>query len=200
MGLIITTLNLQLIQANQNSSTPIRIMIDPGHGGSDSGATLGPIREADIALNVSLYLKKYLDRDPRFGSLLTRTSNSNLSLEDRINITEKASRYFHQYSCQCFNDKRVKGFGCTSKPPSCRRRVRVLANTENELPKDNIQRTEDQAKATTFDPSSRSEKKSQNAIELPTHPKILMAESNEKCHSSGSISCDFLHQFTRHLN
>jgi len=54
------------------------IVIDPGHGGKDVGASYKDIYEKDINLNISLYLKKELER---FGAnvILTREGDYDLS-------------------------------------------------------------------------------------------------------------------------
>jgi len=70
----------------------ITIMIDPGHGGSDSGAP-GPLgvdyAEKSINLNTSLKLQKELEA---FGAtvLMTRTTDIDLSLEDRLAYSRNA--------------------------------------------------------------------------------------------------------------
>ena len=70
----------------------ITIMLDPGHGGSDSGAP-GPLgvafAEKTINLNTALKLQKELEA---FGAtvLMTRTTDINLSLEERLAASRNA--------------------------------------------------------------------------------------------------------------
>jgi uncharacterized lipoprotein YddW (UPF0748 family)/N-acetylmuramoyl-L-alanine amidase len=72
--------------------TGITIMLDPGHGGSDSGA-LGPLGlkypEKTINLNTSLKLQKELEV---LGAkvLMTRTTDKNLSLDERLTASRNA--------------------------------------------------------------------------------------------------------------
>jgi N-acetylmuramoyl-L-alanine amidase len=50
----------------------IRICIDPGHGGYDSGAVGNGLREKDLTLAVSLRLRDLLTADSRFSVVMTR--------------------------------------------------------------------------------------------------------------------------------
>lgn len=66
----------------------LHVLIDPGHGGSDRGAVRGKLREAEIALKVSLLLAEHLRRDSRFRVSLTRTSDENVGLKERVRIAK----------------------------------------------------------------------------------------------------------------
>lgn len=132
--LTILSIDLKITYANQHNSQ-IHVMIDPGHGGTDSGATQGSIREADIALKVSLFLKNLLDKDSRFLGSLTRNSNINLTLEERVSITEKAKAdLFISIHANASKDKKNKGFELyfQNNLPADEDSL-FLANTENEL-------------------------------------------------------------------
>ena len=68
---------------------PVRtVVIDPGHGGRDPGATgLGGLREKDVNLRLSLILAKKL-RAEGFEVVLTRSDDRALDLEERTVIAE----------------------------------------------------------------------------------------------------------------
>ncbi|WP_223703182.1 N-acetylmuramoyl-L-alanine amidase CwlD [Sutcliffiella deserti] len=55
------------------------IILDPGHGGPDGGAVGGEILEKDVALQVSLYLKDYLQEQ---GALVLMTREEDVDLAD----------------------------------------------------------------------------------------------------------------------
>lgn len=55
------------------------IILDPGHGGPDGGAVGGDILEKDVALQVSLYLKDYLQEQ---GALVLMTREDDVDLAD----------------------------------------------------------------------------------------------------------------------
>lgn len=67
----------------------LNVVIDPGHGGTDTGAVYGPAREAEISLAVAKELKSILDGSPHFKPTLTRSKDSNLTLPERVRIAEK---------------------------------------------------------------------------------------------------------------
>jgi N-acetylmuramoyl-L-alanine amidase len=75
---------------NNRDFTPKKefvIAIDPGHGGRDSGA-VGPsgVLEKDVVLEISLELKKTIDRTPGMRAVLTRDRDVYLGLNERVKI------------------------------------------------------------------------------------------------------------------
>jgi len=64
-----------------------RVVIDPGHGGKDSGAIGGTgLTEKEIVLDVSKRLKKKLESNFGWDVILTRDSDVFIPLEERIAI------------------------------------------------------------------------------------------------------------------
>lgn len=89
---------------------PLRIAIDPGHGGSDQGAVRGKVKEADIVLKVSQALKSILETDNRFESALTRTSDSTIPLQERVHRAERIrADVFLSIHANASVDKRARG-------------------------------------------------------------------------------------------
>jgi N-acetylmuramoyl-L-alanine amidase/type II secretory pathway predicted ATPase ExeA len=69
-----------------------RIAIDPGHGGSDTGA-MGPhgLMEKNLCLDVALRLGRLIQQDiPGAEVIYTRTTDKFVSLEDRTEIANRA--------------------------------------------------------------------------------------------------------------
>lgn len=66
-----------------------QILIDPGHGGEDSGARgrLGT-KEKDITLDIALKLRDRLERYPGYHIQMTREKDITLSLNHRIDIAK----------------------------------------------------------------------------------------------------------------
>jgi|GEM_PF-802347 N-acetylmuramoyl-L-alanine amidase len=61
------------------------IIIDPGHGGKDPGAVVGNLKEKDINLKISLFLRdELIKKFPDLKIVLTRTDDKYLSLEERV--------------------------------------------------------------------------------------------------------------------
>ncbi len=82
--------------------TAVRVVIDPGHGGSDPGATGNGLTEKVLNLEVGLLLRDLLlldTADPSGGGqwevLMTRTTDQTISLSGRVAIANNwpADRY-----------------------------------------------------------------------------------------------------------
>lgn len=65
-----------------------RVFIDVGHGGSDSGAVFGGIKEKDINLTVALEVKKIL-LSKGLSVLMSRESDIYLSLDARTSMANR---------------------------------------------------------------------------------------------------------------
>ena len=83
----------QPIAAPAQQDAPVKVCIDPGHGGSDPGAIGFGLREADIVLDVALRLRRLLDadtHDPSGGGewdvLMTRSADVTVSLSTRTTL------------------------------------------------------------------------------------------------------------------
>ena len=68
----------------------LNIMLDPGHGGADSGAVghLG-LKESETNLRVARYLKMLLEHDGA-NVTLTRAKDKALSLSKRVELSNEA--------------------------------------------------------------------------------------------------------------
>jgi N-acetylmuramoyl-L-alanine amidase len=69
---------------------PLRLVIDPGHGGIDPGAERGGTSEAVLILTFARELKERLIRDGRFAVTMTREADVFVPLESRISIAHAA--------------------------------------------------------------------------------------------------------------
>lgn len=75
----------------KKTSGKFTVVIDPGHGGIDSGAsTKTGIHEKDVVLSFSLKLKKYLEQTGRYKVILTRSDDSFIALRKRVKIAHSA--------------------------------------------------------------------------------------------------------------
>ncbi len=66
-----------------------RIVIDPGHGGHDSGAKGKSVTEAELVLDVSLRLQKLLEKVDGVEVILTRTTDEFVPLQERTAIANR---------------------------------------------------------------------------------------------------------------
>ncbi len=93
------------------SASILKVMIDPGHGGSDSGAVHGKIKESDISLKISQELKKILETDVRFLASLTREQDKSLTLIERVKTAEEfQAEILLSIHANSSPDPRAKGF------------------------------------------------------------------------------------------
>ena len=82
----ITTTTTITKPSTGSSKDKIKIVIDAGHGGSDSGATGNGMAEKNLTLAIVLAAKRSFDRDNRFQVSYTRTSDTYPSLSQRANL------------------------------------------------------------------------------------------------------------------
>ncbi|HEY2752018.1 N-acetylmuramoyl-L-alanine amidase [Phenylobacterium sp.] len=66
------------------------VVIDPGHGGHDPGASGAQGFEKDINLAAALALKARLERTARYQVVLTRQDDTYVPLETRVRIAQRA--------------------------------------------------------------------------------------------------------------
>lgn len=118
------------------------IVIDPGHGGSDSGA-IGPsgVREKDVALGVALKVKEFLEEqgDP---VIMTRTTDRDVhsaqatngqELQARVNKAPRDAAMFISIHCNAFSNPASNGMETYYYTGSGRgRRLAKLINEELE--------------------------------------------------------------------
>jgi N-acetylmuramoyl-L-alanine amidase len=123
-----------LLAAGTPALAAYHIMLDPGHGGTDTGAVRGPAREAELVLHVAQDLKTLLAADPQFSVSMTRTTDVNLSLPERVKKAEKAKAdLFVSLHANAAADARAKGvelFFQNSLPPD--EESLFLASLENQ--------------------------------------------------------------------
>lgn len=70
---------------------PLVVVLDPGHGGQDSGAMCGTVLEKDLTLDVARRAETLL-RSAGFTTLLTRDSDRYLSLAERAEVANEEKR------------------------------------------------------------------------------------------------------------
>lgn len=73
----------------ENAGSFRTIIIDPGHGGKDPGATNSIGTEARYNLIVAKHLKQILEQDYKFKVIMTREDNRFLSLQQRVDIANR---------------------------------------------------------------------------------------------------------------
>jgi N-acetylmuramoyl-L-alanine amidase len=66
------------------------IVIDPGHGGVDSGASGSALLEKDVALRMGLALREQLEATGRYRVVMTRDQDRTVPLPDRVQIARQS--------------------------------------------------------------------------------------------------------------
>ncbi|WP_170472638.1 N-acetylmuramoyl-L-alanine amidase [Ruegeria arenilitoris] len=69
---------------------PVRVMLDPGHGGIDPGAEVGGVDEKTLMLTFARELREVLLRSGSYEVVLTRVDDHFVSLERRIALAHRA--------------------------------------------------------------------------------------------------------------
>jgi N-acetylmuramoyl-L-alanine amidase len=87
-----------------------RIVIDPGHGGKDPGATGFGLKEKEIVLNVAKKIRKILEEKHDYEVFLTRKGDESLSLEERTAIANtKEADLFLSIHVNAHPEESVRG-------------------------------------------------------------------------------------------
>jgi N-acetylmuramoyl-L-alanine amidase len=92
------------------ATPPLHVMVDPGHGGVDSGAVSGGVREADLVLQIAQKLEKKFNESADFKVTLTRSSDQRVALHERVRKAEMAEAdIFISLHANSNSDSRVRG-------------------------------------------------------------------------------------------
>ena len=104
--------------SSSSRSKRYTIVIDPGHGGKDTGAVKYGLRESDLNLSVALKLASKL-KAHGYRVVMTRTSDRYLSLASRAHIANKYSNsLFVSIHFNSATDRSAKGietFYCSNR-------------------------------------------------------------------------------------
>lgn len=109
------------------------VVIDPGHGGADSGAkgrknTL----EKDVVLQVSKRLKRILEKEQKIKVVLARTDDTYLELFDRTKVAnDLGADLFISIHCNAHRKRETRGIETWYLNNSADKYSRRLANREN---------------------------------------------------------------------
>jgi N-acetylmuramoyl-L-alanine amidase len=66
------------------------VVIDPGHGGQDSGATVGGVAEKDLTLDLAQRVDRLL-QEAGIATVMTRMDDTYISLAERVAIANRIS-------------------------------------------------------------------------------------------------------------
>lgn len=85
---MILVIMIGLLMYAGNTVQALTVVLDPGHGGIDSGAVNGSIYESDVTLKIAKYLKEYLEQYEKVTVYLTHEGipSGELTVFDRAII------------------------------------------------------------------------------------------------------------------
>ncbi|CCG86154.1 N-acetylmuramoyl-L-alanine amidase AmiC [Erwinia piriflorinigrans] len=115
---------------------PIVIMLDPGHGGEDSGAVgKHKTREKDVVLKIARRLKSLIDKQPNMRAYMTRNEDVFIPLKVRVAKARKQrADLFISIHADAFTSRAARGssvFALSTKGATSTA-ARFLAQTQNE--------------------------------------------------------------------
>jgi N-acetylmuramoyl-L-alanine amidase len=120
--------------APRDPDRDILIVIDPGHGGEDSGALGKKSYEKTVVLQISKRLKALVDAQPGMRAELTRTGDYYVKLRKRSSIARlKRADMFISVHADGFKDPRARGASvyALSTRGATSEAAKILANKEN---------------------------------------------------------------------
>ncbi|MDO8358897.1 MAG: N-acetylmuramoyl-L-alanine amidase [Devosia sp.] len=120
-------------EAAPTGSRPL-IVLDPGHGGFDSGAEVpGGIREKDITLAFALQLRDLLVQSGRFDVALTRDDDTYLTLNERVDLArQNKADLFISLHADTFQETDIRGASIYTRDERATDILdKVLADGEN---------------------------------------------------------------------
>lgn len=113
----------------------IIVVVDPGHGGKDPGATgLWGTREKDVALSIGRKLQQQLNQTPGFKAYLTRHRDVFITLRHRLSLARKYhADMFVSIHADAFNRRSARGASvyALSEHGATSEAARWLADSEN---------------------------------------------------------------------
>jgi N-acetylmuramoyl-L-alanine amidase len=130
-----TTLVTKVAGLAKDNLRDVRVVLDPGHGGKDSGAVgLDETYEKNVVLAIAKYLKGYVDDTPGMKAYMTRSGDTFVLLRGRLEIARKdKADLFVAIHADNFKDSRVKGMTvfALSQKGATSEAARWLAKKEN---------------------------------------------------------------------
>lgn len=174
-----------------HSPSNLNIVIDPGHGGSDTGA-VGPNKtlEKNITLAVSKRLADELETQTGAQIFLTRSDDRTLSLEDRdaVAVAKKADLFISIHA-NAANEKSQSGFETYYLNNATDEAAAKLAKRENKAAKKKLSTVEHILSTMLQNDDTEESRKLAKQVQSTLSKRI--ASSNKKAHDRGVRSAMF---------
>ena len=121
-------------QQQRKRKPTLLVLIDPGHGGEDSGALGQKTQEKNIVLAIAKKLKTQIDKQPGLRAELTRTGDYYVGLRKRTRIARhRAADLFVSIHADAVENKKVRGASVYALSPhgASSETAKQLADKEN---------------------------------------------------------------------
>lgn len=159
-----------------------RIVIDPGHGGHDTG-TIGPtgLREKDLVLDVALRLKRLVEEDAGAEVVMTRDNDTFIPLEERTAIAnQKAADLFISIHANASRDKSARGIetyylNFTSNPEALE-----VAARENATSQESVHQLQDLVKKIVLTEKIEESHAFARDVQQAVHARLVKASGGQK--------------------
>jgi len=133
----------EIVLPIEGGGKAMKVCIDPGHGGPDPGALgRGCVREADVVLDISLHLGRYL-KQAGIDVIFTRTTDVDLApgnddkeeLQARCDVANNArADLFVSVHADAFTQSSVRGTRCYHYPTSVKGQAAARAIADSIRP------------------------------------------------------------------
>tara|TARA_B100001173_G_C15976481_1_gene542428 strand:- start:128 stop:1261 length:1134 start_codon:yes stop_codon:yes gene_type:complete len=122
------------LSGNSLSNKTFVVVLDPGHGGHDSGNRGNGYYEKTIALNIALGIGRILEKNNEISVIYTRKSDKFVKLVDRANIANKEDAdLFISIHCDSFTSSKAFGAGTFVLGLHANQRNFEIAKRENSV-------------------------------------------------------------------
>ncbi|MCC6277050.1 MAG: N-acetylmuramoyl-L-alanine amidase [Oligoflexia bacterium] len=87
---LLCAFQLYSLTGHSKETSKFVVVIDPGHGGEDEGASIPHLKEKHLSLQVGLELRKLLQENPKVKVIMTREKDEFVALDQRRELAEKS--------------------------------------------------------------------------------------------------------------
>jgi N-acetylmuramoyl-L-alanine amidase len=160
-------------RSKNGSSKKLVVVIDPGHGGKDSGAVSsdGRLKEKDVTLRLAMRVKRLLNMsNPRIRVVLTRSEDRFLACEERTALANTLNAdLFVSIHCNASTDSESSGLETYYlSTTSCKKALEVAAR-ENNIPLDRMS----DLQATLLDLTMQSKRNESARLAKTVHRRLV---------------------------
>jgi N-acetylmuramoyl-L-alanine amidase len=159
-----------------------RIVIDPGHGGHDTG-TIGPTgeMEKDVVLDVGLRLAKLLEQDAGSEVLMTRRDDTFIPLEERTAVAnEKAADLFISIHANASRDEDARGIETYYLNFSSNPEALEVAARENATSQQSVHELRDLIKKIALTEKVEESRDFATEVQREVHSRLVKAGNKQK--------------------